>query len=70
MMNVAKQWADAELNVKQHIQNLIFPDGFVLDIKNDNFIETKISPLYRLIKPAMEADSGVDFAMVILTLNC
>jgi hypothetical protein len=65
MMNVAKQWADAELSVKQHIQNLIFPDGFVLDIKNDSFIESKISPLYRLIKPEMETDSGVDFSLVI-----
>lgn len=41
MTNIAGQWAKAPLNVKQMYQNLIFPEGFILDIKNDNFISTK-----------------------------
>ena len=49
MTNVAKQWADAPLHLKQKYQNLIFPRGFVYDIKQHNFISSDISPLYRCI---------------------
>ena len=49
MSNVAKQWADAPLQLKQKYQNLIFPRGFVYDIKQHNFISSDISPLYRCI---------------------
>ncbi len=64
MTNIAKQWYDAPLDVKQKFQNLIFPEGFVLDIKNDNFITTKISPLYRCITPEMEADFAKNSILV------
>jgi len=67
MTNIAKQWCDAPLDIKQKFQNLIFPEGFVLDIKNDNFITTKISPLYRCITPEMEADFTKNFVVVNLT---
>ncbi len=50
MTNLAKQWSDASLEVKQKFQEMIFPEGFVLDIKNANFITTKISPLYQYSK--------------------
>jgi len=50
MTNMAKQWSDASLEVKQKFQELIFPEGFVLDIKNANFITSKISPLYQYSK--------------------
>lgn len=56
MTDIAKQWCDAPLDLKQKYQNLIFPEGFVLDIKNDNFITTKISPLYRGITAVEQAD--------------
>ncbi len=49
MRNVAKQWADAPLQLKQKYQNLIFPRGFVYDIKQHNFISSDSSPLYRCI---------------------
>ena len=49
MRNVAKQWSDANLELKQKYQNLIFPRGFVYDIKQHNFISLDISPLYRYI---------------------
>ena len=65
MTNIAKLWADAPLDVKQKFQNLIFPEGFVLDIKNDNFISTKISPLYRGITAVEQADFDKNSAMVI-----
>lgn len=56
MTNIAKQWSDAPLDVKQQFQKLIFPEGFVLDIKNDNFISHKISPLYRGVTAVEQAD--------------
>jgi hypothetical protein len=49
MTNVAKQWLDADLELKQKIQNVIFPQGFMLDIKQGNFISPQLSPLYSLI---------------------
>lgn len=56
MANIAKQWSDASLELKQKFQTLIFPEGFEYDIKNSNFIINKISPLYRCITPELEAD--------------
>jgi hypothetical protein len=64
MTNIAKQWSDAPLDIKQKFQNLIFPEGFVLDIKNDNFITTKISPLYRGITAVEQADFDNNSLMV------
>ncbi len=64
MENIAKQWSDASLDVKQKMQELIFPKGFIYDIKNDNFIINEISPLYRCISPDMEADSAKNSVMV------
>ena len=49
MSNVAKQWSDAPLQLKQKYQNLIFPRGFIYDIKQHNFISEEISPLYRYV---------------------
>ncbi len=49
MTNVAKQWLDADLELKQKIQNVIFPQGFILDIKQGNFISPHLSPLYSVI---------------------
>jgi len=53
MSNVAKQWADAGLELKQKYQNLIFPRGFIYDIKQANFISQEISPLYRYVSLEM-----------------
>lgn len=64
MTDIAKLWADAPLDVKQKFQNLIFPEGFIYDIKNDNFISTKISPLYRGITAVEQADFDKNSAMV------
>lgn len=65
MGNMAHQWSDASLELKQKFQNLIFPNGFEYDIQNDNFIINKISPLYRWNRPDMEADLSKNSLMVI-----
>ena len=65
MEDVARQWSDAPLDLKIKFQNLIFPECFIYDIKNDNFIINKISPLYRGSSAIKQADSGDNFVMVI-----
>lgn len=65
MGNIAKQWSDAPFELRQKFQHLIFPQGFEYDIKNDNFIINKISPLYRCITPEMETDYAKNSVMVI-----
>lgn len=61
MENVAQQWADSPLELKQKFQKLIFPKGFIYDIENDKFIINEISPLYRgntTIKQADDAENS------------
>ena len=67
MTNVAKQWADASLQLKQKYQNLIFPRGFVYDIKQHNFISSDISPLYRFISLENTSLNASNSIMVNLT---
>lgn len=47
MENVDKQWADADFDMQQRFQNLIFPNGIMYDSKNHRFGTSKISPLYQ-----------------------
>lgn len=48
MGSISTQWHDAPLELKQAYQRLVFPEGFVYDIKAQKFITPVISPLYRL----------------------
>lgn len=66
MANIAQQWSDATLDLKQKFQNMIFPKGFEYDIKSRNFIIDEISPLYRVITPENEADFADNSVMVTL----
>lgn len=65
MENISKQWSDASLDLKLKMQELIFPKGFVYDIKNDNFIINEISPLYRGNPTIKQADDAENSVMVI-----
>ena len=65
MVDIAKQWSDASLELKQKMQELIFPNGFIYDIKNDNFIMNEISPLYRGISAIKQTDDAENSVMVI-----
>ncbi len=64
MENISKQWYDASLDLKQKMQELIFPKGFVYDIKNDNFIISEISPLYRGSDSIKRADDFENSVLV------
>ncbi len=63
MENVAQQWMDSPL--KQKFQQLIFPKGFIYDIKNDKFIINEISPLYRGKTTIKQADDDENSILVI-----
>ena len=47
MGNVAKQWLDADLDLRLRFQNMVFPGGATLDMKTLHFGTQNISPLYR-----------------------
>jgi site-specific DNA recombinase len=64
MANMSQQWMDASFDLKQKLQNMIFPDGFEYDIESHNFIINKISPLYRCMTPEIEADFANNSVMV------
>ena len=65
MADVVKQWYDAPLNVKQKIQSLIFSDGYEYDMKQQNFIINKISPLYSSNITALRTNSDKNSTVVI-----
>ena len=65
MANVSKLWSDAPLDLKQKIQNLVFPEGFEYDIPNDKFIINKISPLYSGSSTIKRANSTENSVLVI-----
>jgi hypothetical protein len=64
MGNVAKVWGDAPIELKIKFQNLVFPVGLELDIKNERFITTKISPLYTCIPSENEPTQSNNSMMV------
>ncbi len=49
MRNIAKQWLDADYDLRVRFQSMIFPEGATLDMKTMHFGTEKISPLYRYI---------------------
>ena len=49
MHDAHKLWVDADLDLKLRFQNMIFPEGVILDTKSLIFGTSKISPLYRYV---------------------
>ncbi len=64
MGNINKYWHSAPLELKQAYQELVFPKGFVYDIKTKKFLTPEISPLYRLDLGEMGAKNDENFGMV------
>jgi len=53
LANLSSVWANAEINLKQRVQGLVFPDGITFD-KNDrggSIRTASISPIFRLLQP-------------------
>ena len=49
MGNAYKLWMDADVEMRQRFQNIIFPEGVILNTKTMQFGASKISPLYRYV---------------------
>lgn len=49
MHDIAKQWLDADYDLKLRFQSMVFPEGASLDFATMHFGTEKISPLYRYI---------------------
>ncbi len=64
MADISTRWHDAPLELKQTYQRLVFPEGFVYDIKNQKIITPDISPLYRVIQTETRAISTKNFSLV------
>jgi hypothetical protein len=64
MGTISKHWHDAPLELKQAYQELVFPQGFVYDIKGKKFLTPIISPLYRLDEAQMGANGAKNFVLV------
>jgi hypothetical protein len=56
--------ACAPLELKQAYQELVFPKGFIYDIKSQNFLTPEISPLYRLDWEGFDQKQAENFGMV------
>lgn len=64
MGNINKYWRSAPLELKQAYQELVFPKGFVYDLKSRKFLTPEISPLYRLDLGEMGAKNDKNFVVV------
>ena len=65
MGNAHKLWVDADVEMRQRFQSIIFPEGVVLDTKNIQFGTSLISPLYRYA-PIKKDLSMSDKSLVVI----
>lgn len=48
--NISNSWASGDLEIKRKIQELIFPEGLSLDVKNRQYLTKKVNSLFLLIQ--------------------
>lgn len=65
MGNAHKLWVDADVEMRQRFQNVIFPEGVVLDTKNIQFGTSLINPLYRY-KPTKKDLSAKEKSLLVI----
>ena len=46
--NISKYWVSASVHNKKRIQNLMFPEGLILDPKNRQYLTRKTNTLFML----------------------
>jgi site-specific DNA recombinase len=51
--NTSKYWVSGSLNVKKTIQNVVFPDGLVLDTEKRQYLTSKVNSLFSLKRDFM-----------------
>ena len=51
--NTSKYWVSGSLNVKKSIQNIVFPEGLVLDTEKRQYLTSKVNSLFYLKRDFM-----------------
>ena len=65
--NTSKYWVSGSLYIKKTIQNVVFPDGLVLDTEKRQYLTSKVNSLFSLKRDFMRT-SG-DIKEKLLTKN-
>lgn len=65
MHDVAKQWKDADYDLRVRFQTMLFPEGATFDMKSMEFGTQKISPLYRYIPNKKDLSEPEKSSLVI-----
>lgn len=73
MHDIAKQWLDANYDLRARFQTMLFPEGLTLNTQTSEFGTDQISPLYRYITtkedlPELEKSSLVTSRRIELRL--
>lgn len=66
MHDIAKQWRDADYDLKIKLQMLVFPEGLTLNTKTGEFGTAKISTIYRCIPSKKDSFEPQKSCMVTL----
>lgn len=64
MEMVDRQWVDADFDLKQKFQNMLFPSGLVYDVQNRQFGTSEISALYRSGDTKNDPEGSLKFHLV------
>ncbi len=65
MHDAHKLWLDADVDLRVRFQNMIFPDGVILNTKTLEFGTQRISPLYRYISIKKDLSAEEKSLMVV-----
>jgi hypothetical protein len=65
MDDIAKQWLDADYDLRLRFQSMLFPEGVTLDMEKVQFGTEKISPLYRYIPNKKDLSENEKSLLVI-----
>lgn len=66
MHDIAKQWIDADYDLRVRFQTMLFPEGATFDMATMQFGTEKISPLYRYITTKEDLPELEKSSLVIL----
>ncbi len=58
--NISKYWGFDSLEIKKRIQETVFPDGLVIDIKNRAYLTKKVNSVFELSKELTRVPEDVN----------
>lgn len=60
VQNINKYWVSNELETQKRIQELVFPDGLVLDVKSRTYLTKKVNLIFQAAKEVSRVSEGVN----------